>query len=48
MCEQVCPHGVFSQENGQMELVAEPACIECGACKTNCPVGAIEVNTGVG
>ena len=48
MCTDVCPHRVFAP-NGKKVMVADHSgCIECGACKMNCPVAAIEVDSGVG
>lgn len=47
-CTQVCPHGVFSEGNGRVDLARPSACMECGACALNCPEGAIEVQSGVG
>jgi len=52
LCVQVCPHGVFAMERTQhgKRAVLEDAgaCIECGACATNCAGGAITVTPGVG
>jgi NAD-dependent dihydropyrimidine dehydrogenase PreA subunit len=47
-CTQVCPHGVFTEGHDHVELVRPAACMECGACAQNCPVQAIEVQSGVG
>ena len=47
-CTQVCPHGVFAEGEEHVELVRLAACMECGACALNCPVRAIEVQSGVG
>jgi len=47
-CTQVCPHGVFAEGTGRAELSCPAACMECGACALNCPVQAIEVQSGVG
>jgi NAD-dependent dihydropyrimidine dehydrogenase PreA subunit len=47
-CTQVCPHGVFAEGLKRAELVRPAACMECGACALNCPVQAIEVQSGVG
>ncbi len=47
-CTQVCPHGVFAEGSRHARLVHPEACMECGACATNCPVTAIEVQSGVG
>jgi NAD-dependent dihydropyrimidine dehydrogenase PreA subunit len=47
-CTQVCPHGVFSEGVEHAELIRPSACMECGACATNCPARAIEVQSGVG
>lgn len=48
MCTQVCPHGVFTEGKDHIELIQAAACMECGACALNCPVQAIEVQSGVG
>jgi NAD-dependent dihydropyrimidine dehydrogenase PreA subunit len=48
MCINVCPHGVFAPYSAKVKVVNYPECIECGACKMNCPVTAIEVDSGVG
>jgi NAD-dependent dihydropyrimidine dehydrogenase PreA subunit len=50
-CEQciaVCPHEVFSIDNGKASIIDLDACMECGACAKNCPVEALSVKTGVG
>jgi NAD-dependent dihydropyrimidine dehydrogenase PreA subunit len=47
-CTQVCPHGVFAEGPDHAELAHPAACMECGACALNCPVQAIEVQSGVG
>ena len=48
MCETVCPHGVFSVENGKARSLDIDACMECGACAENCPREAVSVRAGVG
>jgi ferredoxin len=48
MCTEVCPHGVFTIENGKAQIVDRDACMECGACARNCEVEAITVKSGVG
>jgi NAD-dependent dihydropyrimidine dehydrogenase PreA subunit len=47
-CEEVCPHGVLSIEEKKAQIVDLNACMECGACASNCPVDAIKVTAGVG
>jgi NAD-dependent dihydropyrimidine dehydrogenase PreA subunit len=47
-CMEVCPHGVFTIENGKAVIDKKDACMECGACAKNCPVEAVSVNAGVG
>ena len=47
-CIQVCPHAVFAEGPDHVELARPSACMECGACAGNCPVQAIEVQSGVG
>jgi NAD-dependent dihydropyrimidine dehydrogenase PreA subunit len=48
MCLVVCPHAVFSRENGKADIEHRDACMECGACAKNCPTEAISVQAGVG
>jgi ferredoxin len=48
LCEQVCPHRVFTIEEGKAHLSNRNLCMECGACALNCPVKAIQVDSGVG
>lgn len=47
-CIAVCPHQVFAVEKNRVQLKDEDACMECGACVTNCPAGAVFVRSGVG
>ncbi len=47
-CIEVCPHNVFKLLDKKALIVIRDACMECGACRINCPAGAIEVNSGVG
>ena len=48
MCVEVCPHQVFRLGGDKAEIANADRCMECGACRTNCPAGAIRVDTGVG
>ena len=48
ICMVVCPHAVFSMNNGRVQIVNKDACMECGACAVNCPTGALTVQAGVG
>ncbi|MBS4031959.1 MAG: 4Fe-4S binding protein [Clostridiales bacterium] len=48
LCTQVCPHLVFTMENKKARIANKEACMECGACATNCPAAAISVHSGVG
>jgi NAD-dependent dihydropyrimidine dehydrogenase PreA subunit len=48
LCTSVCPHEVFERNNGTVFLVRPENCMECGACRLNCPTGAINVDSGVG
>lgn len=48
LCVTVCPHRVFTVENGKARLLDREACMECGACALNCPTQAITVTPGVG
>ena len=41
MCEEVCPHGIFSVAEGKARILDRDACMECGACAMNCPTKAI-------
>lgn len=47
-CIEVCPHQVFSFIDRIAAVTNFNSCMECGACSKNCPVGAIEVDAGVG
>jgi len=48
MCVDVCPHAVFTMNSRIAKVVRPENCMECGACRVNCPVGAIAVESGVG
>ena len=48
MCMVVCPHAVFSMNNGRVRIANRDACMECGACAMNCPTDALTVQAGVG
>lgn len=48
LCWTVCPHRVFEMDNNKARISKKEKCMECGACQSNCPVGAIAVNSGVG
>ncbi len=37
VCLTVCPREVLRPSNGKIEIALRDACIECGACKRNCP-----------
>ena len=49
LCIQVCPHDVFElAEDKKVRIRDLGACMECGACLTNCAYGAISLDPGVG
>lgn len=48
LCEIVCPHRVLKVTNKKASIIYKERCIECGACMSNCPVGAVTVKAGVG
>jgi len=48
MCLDVCPHAVFEAGPEVVRLARADACMECGACRRNCPTGAVAVDSGVG
>ena len=48
ICTDVCPHQVLEMNDKKASLFDKDACIECGACAINCPVGAFTVRTGCG
>lgn len=48
ICENVCPHTVFGQQNGKAVILDLNGCMECGACASNCPTSALSVTPGVG
>lgn len=47
-CVEVCPHAVFSVDARKAVIARRGDCMECGACRMNCPLGAIAVSSGVG
>ena len=47
-CIEVCPHEVLAMAEGKARITDREACMECGACMTNCEPGAIRVRAGVG
>ena len=47
-CAEVCPHGVFTLQDGRAQITDRDGCMECGACALNCDFGALAVNSGVG
>jgi NAD-dependent dihydropyrimidine dehydrogenase PreA subunit len=48
MCLAVCPQQVWGIEDKRAIIEDLDACMECGACATNCEQGAITVRKGVG
>ena len=48
LCTQVCPQNVFEMKEGKAVLTDYNACMECGACVTNCTADAVRVTPGVG
>ena len=48
LCTEVCPQSVFEIYEQKARIVDFNACMECGACVTNCPTQALAVNPGVG
>jgi len=47
-CVEVCPHEVFAMVDHVAAVLSRGTCMECGACRMNCPEGAIQVSSGVG
>ena len=47
-CLEVCPHQVFGLNANKAEFIHFNSCMECGACVKNCPVSALQVDSGVG
>lgn len=48
VCLEVCPHGVFERDGKKVRIADRDACMECGACESNCSFGALRVSRGVG
>ncbi|MEM2110042.1 MAG: ferredoxin family protein [Candidatus Odinarchaeota archaeon] len=42
-CQEVCPAdpNVFEIVGGKAKVAHPEACIQCGACESSCPTGAI-------
>jgi ferredoxin len=47
-CVEVCPHEVFTLVERRAAISSRGDCMQCGACRMNCPEGAIAVESGVG
>lgn len=47
-CLDVCPHAVLEMLERKSVVAARDRCMECGACRLNCPAHAIVVTPGVG
>ena len=47
-CLEVCPHAVLEIHGRKAMVIARERCMECGACRLNCPSHAIDVTSGVG
>lgn len=47
-CIDVCPHAVLELSRRVAVATALGRCMECGACRMNCPSEAISVTPGVG
>lgn len=47
-CIQVCPQRVFGFVDKKAFIETKDACMECGACASNCESGALSVVPGVG
>jgi NAD-dependent dihydropyrimidine dehydrogenase PreA subunit len=47
-CVEVCPHEVIAMQGKKASVDKRKNCMECGACRQNCPAGAIDVTVGVG
>ncbi len=47
-CLEVCPHEVLERNGRGIRIGDRNACMECGACASNCSFAAITVKAGVG
>lgn len=47
-CMDVCPHAVIAMDEEKAFVQELDSCMECSACRMNCPFGAIQVEAGVG
>jgi len=48
LCVSVCTHDVIGLRGRKAVVRDLDSCMECGACRENCPVGAVAVEAGVG
>lgn len=48
VCVQVCPHQVIEMREKRAAIRDLDLCMECGACRMNCSMEAIQVEAGVG
>lgn len=48
ICIDVCPHAVLEMQDRRAVVQERARCMECGACRLNCPPDAIAVASGVG
>ncbi len=39
-CENVCPAGAISEQDG-VRVIAAETCVDCGSCEGECPAGVI-------
>ncbi len=43
LCIEVCPRGVYVEENGEILLAHGEKCVNCSACVKQCPVKCLEI-----
>jgi NAD-dependent dihydropyrimidine dehydrogenase PreA subunit len=48
MCVKVCPHQVFEMIDKKVRIIGRDFCMECAACRKNCPTGAISLDVEEG
>jgi NAD-dependent dihydropyrimidine dehydrogenase PreA subunit len=47
-CAEVCPFQLFDKKDKKYFVAAPDRCIECSACKRNCPANAIQMKEVIG